>query len=189
MIDVTDSFSKIDLPCVYLIENQINKKIYVGSAKSLKNRIYRHFKMPSNKKKASIINKTVFKHGKENFKVFVLEYVNNDKLIETEQKWLDHYKPYDKTIGYNICNLAGNSSGIKHTNKTKRLMKEKAKLRKMQGENNPMFGTKRPKHVIDAVRKANKGRIAVNRKSINQIDIKTGKIKNTFHLFQLLHIH
>jgi hypothetical protein len=104
-----------------------------------------------------------------------------------------HLRPH-KGIGWN--NAVGGSHGwrvgFSHSDKTKSKMKnawtlqrrEKAsKLRKeinsrlvgqkrakqseaMRGENNPMFGTKRPAHVKEALSRTHKGKLSHNRQEI-----------------------
>lgn len=85
------------------------------------------------------------KHGKKNFKFEVLEECRPEHCLAFEQVYLDYYKPWTETgKGYNICKIAGSSSGIKHSDESKKKIslarsgkkrslefKEKAKLKRI----------------------------------------------------------
>jgi len=170
------------------VYDRCHRKIYVGSTKNLKRRITDHFRLKG--KPTQKLYRAIKKYGKENFSIFILEYCEYLKTLDSEQKWLDYYKPF-KNIGYNICKQAHKTIGYKHTNKTRKLLKEYAKKRDFSGCNNPTFGTKRPKHVKDAVSKANKGK-RTHSKQVAQIDPKTMEVIRiwdcTYDAARALHI-
>lgn len=119
---------------IYKIINQINHKIYVGSAKNMQNRWHSHKKClrkqnHHNKHLQSAANK----YGLTNFSCEILEIVENEnELVAREQYWLDFLKPYIPEIGYNKNKLATSSLGVKHTIESRKNMSIAAKNRKTQ---------------------------------------------------------
>jgi group I intron endonuclease len=122
---------------VYKTTNLINGKIYIGQKKGNFNCYY----LGSGK----ILQKSIKKHGKINFKVEILEYANGFKhLNELEIKYIALYKQITKKGNiYNIA-IGGTGAAIgkdncfygkKHSEKSINQMKLKKK-----GPNNPMFG-------------------------------------------------
>lgn len=86
---------------VYLIENKINQKIYIGSTINFKERWYKHQNGKGNKH----LYNSIMKYGIENFEFKILETVDilSDRklLYEKEQKWMNFFdiknqKTYNK---------------------------------------------------------------------------------------------
>ena len=131
---------KIENKCisgVYKIVNKINGKIYVGSAIDLKARKRTHFnKLKLNKHPNSHLQSSYNKYKKDNFVFEIIKYVEDkDKLIETEQYWIDKLNVCDKNIGYNKRPKAESNLGIKMSDETKKKLSELNK-----GENNSFYG-------------------------------------------------
>lgn len=94
---------------IYKIENQQDKKCYIGSAVDVYGRKRTHFSSLSKNKHHSIyLQRAYNKYGKENFVFEIIEFCEKEKLIEREQYYLDMLNPE-----YNICKIAGNCLGIK----------------------------------------------------------------------------
>lgn|SRR5574338_321900 len=110
---------------IYGIFNLITGDFYIGSAITNKfySRFYKHLiKGLGNK----YVYYSVNKYKLENFAFVILEYFpeevtrkNNKLLMDLETKWLKTYSP-----SYNILLEAGNSFGYKHSEETKRKMRE-----------------------------------------------------------------
>lgn len=100
-IDVSKEL--LDRSGVYIIKNNVNNKIYVGSTAVLKRRFYDHNgKLRSGKHNNSKLICAVIKYGLSNFTFSVLELVEDLKrLVEVEQYWIDNLKPF-----YNIYPIA-----------------------------------------------------------------------------------
>lgn len=118
---------------IYKIENQINGRLYIGSAIDIKERWYHHTsdlrkKIHGNR----YLQRAWDKHGSENFVFGVLEYCNPVNLIEREQYYMDISQVCEN--GYNICQVAGNRLGMKHSEKTKNRIKEAHTGRKASDE-------------------------------------------------------
>ena len=110
MIDTVNIFLGTGIYCII---NDINNKMYIGSAVNLKNRKEVHISLLKHNKHHSIIlQRALNKYGENNFSFELIEYVYEKKnLIEREQLWIDFFKPY-----YNICKIAGSSLGVKRSN-------------------------------------------------------------------------
>jgi len=104
---------------VYVIENLVNGKKYVGSAaRSFRERWNGHKNDLKNKRHHSHILQRAFnKYGEENFKFDILGYYPPCFVLKAEQHFIDTLKPE-----YNICKVAGSLLGTKRSETTKQKM-------------------------------------------------------------------
>ena len=89
---------------IYIIENDINDKIYIGkTTDTLSNRFSKHCWEALNKlSKTSPLHLAMVKYGIEHFSIRILEECDNSLLSEREIYWIDKMNTYsDKAIGYN----------------------------------------------------------------------------------------
>lgn len=84
---------------IYIIKNDINKKVYVGQAIDTKKRFQSHCK---NNKDNSLIDKAIKKYGKEHFWFEILES-QIENYNEKEKYWIKYYNSKEP-FGYNILN-------------------------------------------------------------------------------------
>jgi group I intron endonuclease len=108
---------------IYKITAVHNGKFYIGSSADIRVRWNRHncdFRknIHSNKLMQNIYNK----YGKDSFVFEIVELIEKQFLIETEQKYIDKLNP-----DLNIRLIAETNLGLKHTDKAKAKM-AKAKL-------------------------------------------------------------
>lgn len=113
---------------IYKITNVLDGKVYVGSSVDLKDREHNHF---YNLNKGTHSNKYLQnafnRHGRDNFIFEVLEYLERGKdklkeiILDRENHYIIKLRAYDpqRITGYNICPLAGNRLGTKHSEETK----------------------------------------------------------------------
>lgn len=117
--------------CVYQIESNINKNIYIGSAVDMKRRAKEHLlKLKQGTHVNRILQNHVNKYGIEDLDFSVVEDCSKEELVSKEQYWIDKLNPK-----FNICKIAGSTLGIK--------WKEESVQRQRDnnlGEKNPMFG-------------------------------------------------
>lgn len=106
---------------IYCIENIENKKKYIGSSKHVYKRRNRHFSELKNGKHKNIkLQNSYNKHGKVKFIFYVIELVNDEKiLIKREQHYIDSLKP-----AYNINLIANSSLGVKRSKETKEKIRQ-----------------------------------------------------------------
>ena len=99
---------------IYQIKNKINNKSYIGSSSRLKFRWNRHLTdLKCNVHHSLALQRAFHKYGYDNFEFIILENCEENKLLEKEQYYLDTLKPE-----YNICKIAGNCAGVKHSMET-----------------------------------------------------------------------
>lgn len=95
---------------IYMIENSLNGKFYVGSAVNLKGRINNHrTRLNCNIHKNAHLQAAWSKYGAENFTFRTLLICKPDDLLFYEQRALDSFKAVE--CGYNIAPIAGNTRG------------------------------------------------------------------------------
>lgn len=97
---------------VYLISNSIDNRVYVGSARNLRNRYIDHigsFRRCTNK--ATRLQAFVLTHSVEVLTFSVLCLCEPEQLLVMEQQYLDFYQSYDKEYGFNTYPFAGSSRG------------------------------------------------------------------------------
>jgi len=105
---------------IYVIENIINNKRYIGSAKNFKKRWYVHKSaLNNNTHDNSYLQKAWNKYGVNNFSFGILEEVEPDKLIEREQYYIHFYDVCNRDKGYNLSPTAGNTLGFKFSEESK----------------------------------------------------------------------
>lgn len=106
---------------IYCIENVENKKKYIGSSKHVYKRRNRHFSELKNGKHKNIkLQSSYNKHGKDKFIFYVIELVNDEKLlIKREQFYIYTLKPE-----YNINLIANSSLGVKRSKETKEKIRQ-----------------------------------------------------------------
>jgi group I intron endonuclease len=99
---------------VYVWENKLNNKIYVGSGDPLYSRIADYYQPWYLKSRNSLyIVRSLNKHTMSNFNLHILEYSDSENVIMCEQKWIDLIQPE-----YNLSPIAGSSKGYKHSFET-----------------------------------------------------------------------
>lgn len=145
---------------VYAFVNNQTNKVYIGSSFNLARRLHGHL---NNLESNLLLQRAIAKYGLKGFTLYIIEIVqpneSEDNYIEQvkvellllEQMYIDLFK--DK---YNLCPVAGNTKGFKHSEETKELwsktrtgkphkvnLSSDETLRrhlKFAGENNPMYG-------------------------------------------------
>lgn len=89
---------------IYKIENLIDKKIYIGSSINLESRKYKHFWMlDRNKHDNNHLQNSYNKFGKDLFNFEILEFCDNNQLIERENHYIEIYKSNIDKFGYNLA--------------------------------------------------------------------------------------
>jgi group I intron endonuclease len=97
---------------VYLIKNTFNGMYYVGSSNNLRVRKSAHLaKLNSSKHDNGYLQRAWDKYGKSSFEFSVLLFCAAKDLLFYEQKVIDSYNAANRDIGYNLCPLAGRTTG------------------------------------------------------------------------------
>jgi group I intron endonuclease len=112
---------------IYKITNIINNKFYIGSSNDIYHRLKHHYSdLKNNKHHNKYLLRSFKKHGKNNFKVEIIEKVEQKLLIKREQYYIDILKPE-----YNlILDVVGN----KLTESSKKQISKTLKNKYLNGE-------------------------------------------------------
>jgi len=110
---------------IYKIRNKINNKLYIGSSINIELRWIRHLRqLRANNHHSKALQNAYNLYKEENFEFSIIESLNEDNsLLLREQFYLDLHQTYNPENGYNICKIAGNSSGRKPSEETKEKMR------------------------------------------------------------------
>lgn len=116
---------------IYKIVNKINGHKYIGSAKLFSQRKSEHFNALLRKDHHCLpLQRAYNKYGKNNLEFEIIEIIEDiNQLIPREQWYLDNWKPE-----YNVCPTAGSVLGRKHSEETKRKIRESNKGRQLTPE-------------------------------------------------------
>lgn len=104
---------------IYKISNKACNKFYIGSSVNIHERWKRHLRdLRHNKHQNILLQRAYNKYGESNFTFEIIEVVGDRKnLLQREQHYLEKLNAV--IDGYNICGVAGNRYGVKHTKESK----------------------------------------------------------------------
>ena len=126
---------------VYKIINTLDSRTYIGSSINFNHREKEHLRDLNNgNHHNSHLQRFADKYGVDTLTITILEECEDDIILEREQYHIDNNE--------NLFNIATDAqapmTGKKHTKETLSKISKATK-----GENNPMFGKKRPKWLVD----------------------------------------
>jgi group I intron endonuclease len=133
---------------IYKIINKVNDKYYVGSSNDIfgqQGRWKEHINgLDANRHENNYLQNAWNKYGSNNFEFIIVEKIEpiKEKLLETEQKYLDIAKKDGKEKCYNLAFIATGGAGFtghKHSKKSIEKMKQ-SHLGKYDGDKNPNYG-------------------------------------------------
>lgn len=104
-------------PCIYMIKNTINNKVYIGSAIGHYRRKGQHFYLLRNNKHFnSHLQNSWNKYGESNFEFRVLEFIKDkEELSNREEFYIDKFKSNDNSNGYNSRTYCKTNLGVKRS--------------------------------------------------------------------------
>lgn len=112
---------------VYIIDNIVNGKLYVGKGSNDRDRWYEHQKIANGGKdkyprQYSYLHRAIIKYGVENFLFSIWKYCETEEQAFAEEI---NFIAYLKTKGYKLYNLTAGgegNSGWRHSEETKQKM-------------------------------------------------------------------
>jgi group I intron endonuclease len=150
---------------IYIIRNERNQKMYVGSGIDLRKRKREHKNdLEANRHANGHLQNAFNKYGLEAFTFNVVECVlDANNLIPREQFYMDYYKTANAVFGYNLCSKAGSVLGYKHTEESRKQMSEAHKGKKLSEDTKKKMseahkGKKRSIEVCSRLSEAHKGK-------------------------------
>lgn len=103
MVNIDSHIDMNSFGFIYLINNKINNKKYIGqSIKRIRNRLNEHVRDRNFNKNHPLYN-AANKYGWDNFEFSVIDTAQTlDELNNKEIKYIHQYQTTDKNLGYNI---------------------------------------------------------------------------------------
>ena len=153
---------------IYCIENMTTNKKYIGQSRNIDDRWYKHKNKLRNKKHENdYLQKAWNKYGEDDFKFYIIEECDIEKLDEREIYYIDFYNVLNHDYGYNMQSggqssclteyaRAKLSASIKKAYQNENLRKQRSIdalnqwanpeiKKKITGKNNGMYGRKHSK--------------------------------------------
>lgn len=162
--DVAFKTATKNISGIYVWENGVNGKLYVGSAVNMRPRVLDYMQpwYKSDKKNDPIL-RAINKYGIESFILHIVEYTDYSKsaIITAEQNGIERLKPE-----YNQLMIAGSSQGYKHTPEARALISQRmlgkprsAEVRiqisiRQTGSNNTFYGIKHTPEAVELLRQS-----------------------------------
>ena len=122
---------------VYIIQNKINNKVYIGQSCDIISRWGEHLRaLRGNYHVNNHLQHAWNKYGEDNFDFSIIKECDECHLDDEEIYWILKYDSYNN--GYNQTKGGGGIRGFKHSEETRQKISEITK-----GENAPWYGKKR----------------------------------------------
>lgn len=147
------------LCCIYCIANQVSGKRYIGQTEDFSYRKRKHLERLRRGNHYNLHLQNAWNmYGESSFVFEIIQECENTKLDELEIYYIDRYDCTNESFGYNIMEggSANPSKNLLVREKISNTLKRKYKSgeiinpmnnpehrKKLQGENNPMFGVHR----------------------------------------------
>lgn len=91
---------------IYLIENKVNNKKYVGSSIDIPVRIMNHkYSLRKNYHPNDYLQNSYNKYGEDNFVFTVLILCDEVELVDNENFYITKFNSNDLTVGYNLATV------------------------------------------------------------------------------------
>jgi group I intron endonuclease len=129
---------------IYIIENLINGKKYVGQGINVKNR------MQAYHKHCVALNRAIKKYGRKNIKRYIVLYCEECELDYYEMECIRIFHSHVSENGYNLSKGGSSNFGFSHSPES---------ILKMSGPNNHNYGKPMPNEQKEKISKSNMGRI------------------------------
>lgn len=158
---------------IYKITNKINKKVYIGQSRNIKQRLNEHKNhLNRNIHHNSHLQNAWNKYGEINFKMETIEECPIEIINEKEKEYINIYKSYNRKYGYNI--EKGGNQNIIVSEETRQKLRESNLKSYYKGEQ--CYPSKHTNEEIINCKK-----LMADGYRINEIQIKTGISKRTLH--------
>jgi group I intron endonuclease len=140
---------------IYKITNKKNGKFYIGSSKHIDRRWWEHKNDLNKNQHTNLKLQHAWNYyGPDCFELVILENVDESKLLEREQFYLDTFVPYKRNIGYNIGDKAYGGDNFTHNPNKEEILKRITQL----NNTNRMHGKNHSPEAIDKQKSAASGR-------------------------------
>jgi group I intron endonuclease len=118
---------------VYVIENNITGKVYIGSSQDVKRRWREHVAaLKRGDHHSKYLQRSFDKHGHDAFLFRVLIQCDINNLLWYEQRAIDGFNSSNGKYGYNHSSVAGSRRGVRHPEEVRAKMRLAARNRAPQ---------------------------------------------------------
>lgn len=101
---------------IYVLQNKINLKIYVGQTNNLAKRRRAHKAKDRLKTKGSPLYCSIAKYGFDNFTMTEIEsFENPNEADDAEVFWIEFFQSTNRELGYNLAKGGHVNHGFKHS--------------------------------------------------------------------------
>lgn len=110
---------------IYIIICMTSLKMYIGSSYNLAGRFSEHRGELRRGAHPNLhLQRAWTKYGEQAFVFGVLEYCLTEDLVSKEQEYLDKYKPYEKSAGFNLSHSSEGTRGVQITDEHKENLRQ-----------------------------------------------------------------
>jgi len=136
---------------IYIIQNNVNFKLYVGQTNDIARRWVEHRSYAkSNSKPNHPLYNSIRKYGIDNFGIAILEtFASLEEANEAEEFWIEFFNSCDRKLGYNLY-LGGDNREISDETRERMSIAN-------SGENNGFYGKTHSKETRDNLSAAHIG--------------------------------
>lgn len=129
---------------IYCIGNVVNKNCYIGSTVSFHDRYIKHMSSLNTGKVSIKLGEAISKYGLNNFLFFVLEYVDDFERLESRE---GHFVSVMGAIYNHKRKIKRHDCTPERNKKISDTLRSVVK----KVNSNPLFGTKRPKELVEQI--------------------------------------
>lgn len=139
---------------IYKIYNTITNKVYIGQSIDIEKRWKEHQWYAFQTDVNHPLYNSIRKYNVQAFEFSILEKVIDElKLNEREQYYIDYFQSYIPEKGYNILQFVGTTRGYKHKEETKEKFSKIHKGKKLSEEHKKNFSWLGRKHSEETKKK------------------------------------
>lgn len=158
---------------IYMIQNKVNGKIYIGQAVDIEKRWQRHkAELRGNYHVNKHLQNAWNKDGEDNFEFTIICECDESQLNTMEEYYIFELMSYDYRVGYNK-NYGGTSG--RPTEESRRKQSEA-----MKGEKNPNYGKQFSEETRKKLSEANKGKTIPKETRNKMSEAQKGKYNHFF---------
>lgn len=172
---------------IYIVQNLINKKIYVGKTNDPKARWRNHLSCARGGKekysqKYQYLHKSIIKYNETNFLFQVIEgFETETESFDAEMFWIEFFRSWDHNYGYNLTRGGEGTSGKIVSRETKNKIRIKATGRRHSKETKIKIsnaGRLRINSIEtrNKISKSNKGRKLTKKQRLANSERQLGKV-------------
>lgn len=117
----------LNKPGVYAIKNIVTGKIYIGSSKRCRNRLWEHNNtLSKNTHSSTILQRSFNKYGPDSFIYYIIEYCALEDIRKKEKEYITLYKTTDRQYGYNLVEVT-DTGGYVYTEERRAVVSKNSK--------------------------------------------------------------